>query len=193
MDEIHVPIYNGVNIILDILRVGGNDRAVVMVVGILELVALIRNAGVEDVPDALIDQPLHMAVSQFGRVALGLAGDGFDSQLIYLLGRRRRKNHAKAQARKEGKPERVVLIHIQDPWDSNLAEFCFLFAERLVIKVTFKLIFKQVGKPVLCLLLAKSPLAAIAGDELATAAEMVDSQTAVVGAAPALGHGGGVL
>ena len=59
-----------VNVILYILRIGGDDGAVVMVNGILKFFPLVRNTGVEDIFDPLFDQPRYMSVGQFCRVAL---------------------------------------------------------------------------------------------------------------------------
>ena len=55
MDEVYLAVYNGVHVVLDILRVGGDDGAVVVVVRLLELIALVGDGGVEDVLHALVD------------------------------------------------------------------------------------------------------------------------------------------
>ena len=44
------------DIIFDIFTVGGDDRAVVMVIGVLYLSTLIRNTRIEDIVNALTDQ-----------------------------------------------------------------------------------------------------------------------------------------
>ena len=74
------------HIVFDVFGVGGDDRTVKMVAGVRRLVALVRNAGVENGLDALLDQPFDMAVGDLGRVALRFAGDGFDAQLVYFPG-----------------------------------------------------------------------------------------------------------
>ena len=45
------PLDDRINIILNILRIGGYDRTVVVVVGIFKLIALIRNTWIENVFD----------------------------------------------------------------------------------------------------------------------------------------------
>ena len=70
-----------------------------MVVGIFKLVPLIGNRRVENMFYIIGDQPLYMSVSQFCRIALGFAGNGFDAQLINLPGRRWGENHPEAQFR----------------------------------------------------------------------------------------------
>ena len=46
--KIDFSVHNCIHIVLDIFRIGGYDRTVVMVVGILEFIPLIWNAGIED-------------------------------------------------------------------------------------------------------------------------------------------------
>ena len=84
MDEIHFSVYDRVHIVFDVLRIGSDDRTVVVVVGVLKFVALVRNGRVEDMFYAFVDQPLYMPVRQLGRVALGFTRDGLDAQLVDL-------------------------------------------------------------------------------------------------------------
>ena len=56
-----------------------------------------------------------------------------------------------------------------------------------------QLIVEEVRHGVLCLLFAQPPFAAVSGDELAAAAEMVDGQTAGIRTSAAFRHGRGVL
>ena len=46
-----------------------------MVAGLLELLPLIGDAGIEDFLHALRDQPLDVTMRQLGRIALGLGRD----------------------------------------------------------------------------------------------------------------------
>ena len=85
------------HIVFDVFGVRGDDGAVKMVAGVRRLVALVRNAGIEDGLNALLDQPLDVAVSDLGRVAFRFTGDGFDSQLVYLPGGLRGKYRAELQ------------------------------------------------------------------------------------------------
>ena len=119
MDKIYFSMYDSVHIVFDVFRVGSNNRAVVVVVGIFEFVPLIGNGRVEDMFHAFVDQPLHMAVSQLCRITFGFAGNGLDSQLIDLPGGSRRKYHPEAQFCEKCKPERIVFIHVQYPRDAD--------------------------------------------------------------------------
>ena len=60
-------------------RIVRDDRAVVVVVGVGYEVLLVAHARVEDRLDTLVEQPLDMAVHEFGRVADIFGGDGFDA------------------------------------------------------------------------------------------------------------------
>ena len=73
-----------VHIVLDIFRIGGNDRAVVVVDCIRELVALVRDTRVEDELHTVTDQPGHMSVGKLGRIAFGFTWDGLNTQLVDL-------------------------------------------------------------------------------------------------------------
>ena len=86
MEEFHLAVYDGVDIILNILRIGGNNRAVIVIVSLLKFISLIGNTGVENTVYSLINQPLYMAVGQLGRIALRLTGNRFNPQLINLAG-----------------------------------------------------------------------------------------------------------
>ena len=112
VNEIHVPIHDGVDIVLDILRIRGYDRTVVVIVCLFEFFPFIRDTWVEDPLYSLVDQPLYMAVGKFRRIALRFAWDRLDPQLIDLPGWSRREYDTKAQGMEEGKPERIILIHV---------------------------------------------------------------------------------
>ena len=75
-----------VHIVFDIFRIGSDNRAVVMVYGIRELVALIRNTGIKNKFYALFQKPAYMPVSHFCRITFGFTGNGFNSKLIDLSG-----------------------------------------------------------------------------------------------------------
>ena len=55
MDEVHLAVYDGVDIVLDILRVGGNDGAVIVVIGVFKFLSLIRDTGVKNPMYSLVD------------------------------------------------------------------------------------------------------------------------------------------
>ena len=189
--EINVRISQLFYIIFDVLRVGGDDGAVVVVVGIRIFDALIGDARVEDEFQPLFQQPFHMSVGQLGRVALGFTGDGLDAHLVDLPVGFRGKDHAEAQFGKERIPERVVLVHVQYPGDTHRATGRFLLRERIIGKQPFILVGKQVRHILAGLFLAHTFFTAVAGDEPTAVAEFVDGHETVVGTAVAAGHGGG--
>ena len=67
-----------------------------------------------------------MAMSQLGRVTLGFTGDRFDTQFIDLTCGSRRKHYLVLQLCKEGKPERIILEHIQHTGNTYLATLCLV-------------------------------------------------------------------
>ena len=136
VDEVHVAIYDGINVIFDVFRIRGDDRAVIVVVCVSKFVPFIRNAGIENVFHTLVDQPLYMSVSQLGRVAFRFTGDGLNAQLIHLSGGSRREDHTEFQRMEKGEPERIVLVHIQDSRDTDDSADSLFFGKRFVIKVT---------------------------------------------------------
>ncbi len=73
-----------VHVVLDVFRVGCDHRAVVVVSCFRELVALVRNARIEDVRQPWRISHVDMTVREFCRVALGLTRDGLDTQLVDL-------------------------------------------------------------------------------------------------------------
>ena len=78
-----------INVVFNIFRIGSNDRTVVMVDRIFKLCPFIRNTRIENIVYALFDQPGHMTMGQFCRIAFGFTGNGFDSKFINLSGRSR--------------------------------------------------------------------------------------------------------
>ena len=74
------------DIILDVFRIGSNDRAVVMVVGIRCFVAFIRNTRIPDKFNIIFNQPFDMSVCEFSRITFGFTRNGFDTKLVNLSG-----------------------------------------------------------------------------------------------------------
>ena len=68
--EAYLSVHDVFHIVLDILRVCGDDGAVVVVVRILILFSLIEQRRIENkIRMRLFNQPLHMSVGDFGRIA----------------------------------------------------------------------------------------------------------------------------
>ncbi len=183
MTEGHLPVHDLLNVVLDILRVGGDNRAVVVVVRILIFLPLIEKRGIEDeVGMRLFNQPLHVAVGDLGGVAFRFGGDGLDAHLVNRVCRQRREDYAVAEPGKERCPEGVILIHVQNARDADGAAHGLLGRQRLVAEEALELVLVHVRNAVVGLLKAKAPLAPVAGNELPSVIEVVDGQTAVVAA-----------
>ncbi len=120
-----------------------------------------------------------MAVRQFGRVALGFAGDRLDTELVDLAARGRGEYHAVSQLRKEGVPERIVLIHIQDTRDADALRGSLHPAAAARSRRYVCICIRTGSGYVLVLLFSDTALAAVSGDVLTAAGEFVDGQTAV--------------
>ena len=100
------------HVILDVFGVGGDDGAVVVVVGVVKLIPLVKEGGVEDKVHFLFDEPRYMSVRQLCRIAFRLTGDGLDTELIDFAVGNRGEHYPETQLREEGEPERVILVHI---------------------------------------------------------------------------------
>ena len=62
--------YKLLYVILYVLGIRSNDWAVVVVVGILNLLVLIWNTRIEDEPDTLSYKPCYMSVRKLSRITL---------------------------------------------------------------------------------------------------------------------------
>ena len=177
-----------IHIILDVFRIGGDDRAVVMIAGIRRLISFVKESGIEDEVNTLLNQPGYMSMGQLGRIAFGFAGDGFDSQLIDAVRGAGGENHLIFQFCKKGIPERIILIHVQHAGNPHTSSFRFICRQRFIGKQPFQLIFKQVGNLAWILRLSQTSFTAVAGDILASAGKTVYGKTAVIGTALTFCH-----
>ena len=158
----HVFLGQRLHVIFNVFRIGGDHGAVVVVACVRALIALIGDAGVEDELYALLDEPGHMSVYQLGRITLGFAGDGFDSQLIELPGGLGRQHHMVAQLLKEHSPEGEVFIHVEHPGNAYRTAVRLVHGQGFVVKHPVVLVIKQIGNLFLGLFKAKTPLTAVA-------------------------------
>ena len=85
------------HVVLNIFPVGSYNRAVIMVARPLDFLALVRDAGIEDVLYTLGEEPHNMPVCKFGRVALGFARYGFNAKFIDFPCRERREQDTVAK------------------------------------------------------------------------------------------------
>ena len=162
-----------------------DDGAVVAVTSRRVLFALPAHARHPDKVDVTVDEVHHMAVAHLGRIAHALGRHGLDARLVGLLARLVGQLHAKAQARKERMPEGVVLVHVERARDTDGAARGLVGTQDLAAKEQLVFLFEEVGSLGLLLFVAGALLAAVAGDEATAAAEVVDGELAVVGAASA--------
>ena len=125
MDKINFSMHDRIHIVLNIFRVGSNDRAVIMVVRISKFFPLIRDGRIENVLYSLVDEPLHMSVCKLGRITFGFTRDGFDTKLINLSGGSRREYETEFQCLEKCCPERIVLVNVQDSWHTERSAGCF--------------------------------------------------------------------
>ena len=181
------------HIVLDVFCIGSNHGAVKMVSCLGGLISLIRNAGIENLPDSLFNKPGNVTVNQLSRIAFGFAGNGFNAQLVYLFRGLRGQYHAKAQFPEEYGPKRKVFIHVQYPGDSDDPSFGNIRSQGFIVKHPVVLVVKQIGDLFSGLFLSQAPFTAVAADILPAAFKPVDSQYTMVGAAFAASHRGLVL
>lgn len=115
-----------------------------MIVCVMELIPLVKESRVKDKIHLLLDEPGNMAMRQLCGIAFRLAGDRFDAELIDLPVGNGREHDAVAQLREEGKPKRVVLVHVQHSWNPDSAPACLVGRQWFIGKVAFQLIVKEV-------------------------------------------------
>ena len=193
IQEAHVRIPQRLDVVFDVLCIGSDDRAVIVIDRTREFIALIGDAGIENEADALRQQPFDVTVRYFGRITGRITGDGFDAQLVDLPGRSRREDYFISQPGKEGKPERIVLIHVQDARDPDFAARRRLRIQRRIVEQPLVFVFKQIRNVPGILFFAESAFAPVAADIPASSGKQVDGQTAAVRAALAVGHFGRVF
>ena len=92
-----LPVAHGLDVVADDLGVGGHDRAVEVVGGALDQLALVEDAGEPDRPDALGDEGLDVPVGKLGRVADVLRGNRVHARLEELVIGAPRDHDAEAQ------------------------------------------------------------------------------------------------
>ena len=161
-------------------RIVGHNRAVVMIVRVGHEVLLVAHARVEDGLDALVDQPLDMAVDQLGRVADVFGSDGFDAGLEQFMGATAGNHHLEAQRGEQREPERVVLVHIEGARNADLATSGLLVGQTAVGEATLVLVVVQVRTVGTLLLGVTTAFATVTGHEARTIRERGDSELAVV-------------
>ena len=154
------------------------------------LLMLVEHAGVENGLDAFVNEPLDVAVGEFGGVALGFRGDGLHAQLVNFSVGLGGEDYPEAQFPEECCPEGVVFVHIQHSGNADDAPAGIF--QRGIVKHPLQLIGHHVGAFPPGAGAAQTLFTTVAGDMAASAGEFVDGQHTPVGAAAAAGGGGGV-
>ena len=142
-DVADFAVCDGFHVVFQILRVGDHDGAVVMILRAGGLLMLIEYAGVEDGLDALVDEPLHMAVGELGGVALGFRGDGLHAKFIDFPAGLGGEDYPEAQFPEECRPEGVVFVHIQHSGNADDAPGGIF--QREIVEHPLQLIGHHVG------------------------------------------------
>ena len=142
-DVADFAVGNGFHVVFQILRVGDHDGAVVMILRAGGLLMLVEHAGVEDGLDALVDEPLHMAVGELGGVALGFRGDGLHAKLIDFPAGLGGEDYPEAQFPEECRPEGVIFVHIQHSGNADDAPAGIF--QRGIVEHPLQLIGHHVG------------------------------------------------
>ena len=179
-DQVDVLLRNDLHIVADIFRIGNDHRAVIMVLRIRIFFSFIINTGIEDPIHALLHEPGDMTVYHLRRIAFRFTRDGIHTQTIQLLIRERRKHDTESQMLKELRPERIVLIHIQNTRNTDYAPRCLCCLQRLVVKHSLTLEFKQIRRIILLSAAAHDTFAAVTGNISVTVGELTDRQAATV-------------
>ncbi len=176
----HAPLGYILDVVGDIFRIGDDHRAVEVILGVHVLLMLIEHARVEDGPDTLVNQPLHMTVRELRRIALALRRDGFHALFVYGAARHGRQHDAEAEPFEHRCPEGVVFVHVQHARNAELAARRVFGAQRLTVEHPLELVCYHIRRSVALDGLPESSFAAVAGDVPPSAGEKADGQHAVV-------------
>ncbi len=183
LEHAHAPFGHIFHIVGNVFGIGHHHRAVEMVLRLHILLPLVKHARIEDRADPFINQPLHMAMRHFRRIAFTLRRDGFHALFIHCPAGSRRQDDAEFQCRQQRHPEGEVFIHVQHPGNAQHATGGLFFAQRLIVKQAVQLVGHDVrGFFALCGL-SQSLFAAVAGDVPSAAGEKADREHAMIGAA----------
>ena len=162
----------------DDLGIVGNHRAVVVVVAQL-LVQVIAHAGVEDGFDALADEPIDMAVHQFGRETDGVRRNGRLPGDIQLAAGKWGNGHIKPEIGKQRVPEGQKLIQIQAEGQADCSAGSVFSPVVHQGGELFLLVGIQI-QAAAALFSGDRTVTPVAADETPAGAEIVNRQPAVV-------------
>ncbi len=95
----------------------------------------------------MINKVLNVTMYQLCRIANGLRGDGLHALGVQGVARLRGQNHPKTQLGEEGKPEGVVLVHVEDARNPDRASGGLVLGQGfVVVKAPLVLVVVEVGQ-----------------------------------------------
>ena len=183
MEITHRAIGHGFDVVLDILGIRDDDRAVEVVLRARHLLMLVEHAGMEDGLDAVVDEPLGVSVGELGGIALGFRRDALHAQLVDRARGERGEDDAEAEVAEERRPERVVFIHVQHARNADLAARRIFRLERGIGEHALTLVGEDIFAGFGSAFAAQGFFAAVAAHMAAAAGEDADREHAVVLAA----------
>ncbi len=124
-----------------------------------------------------------MAVCQLGRIADGFGRNGLHTVDEGPFTGTGRQDDLKAQLGKEGKPERIILVHVEGPGDPDLSHGSLFLFQRFIVKdpLLFIVIDIQVFLGIADLQ-SRPSFAAVARDQMIAGRKIIDRQKTVVSA-----------
>ena len=188
--ELDVLFFQILYVVFDVFVIRCHDRAVIVVVSRCAVPSFVNDTRIEDEVYTLFDEVHDMTVYQFCGIANGFTGDGFHTLFKDCLCGIRGQYHTIAQFCEECEPERIVFPHIQHTRDTNGASGCLFCCEGFIVKQSMAFVIIQVRCGIFVLFFAQTSFTTVACDESSAAAELVDGQQTVVGAALASSHSG---
>ena len=182
VEEADTFLAHPVDVLGQHLRIERHNRAVVIVVGVGELLTLVVDARHEDRLDALVDQPFQVPVGELGRIADVLGRDGLHAGLEQLMRAAPRDDDLEAELGEDGEPKRIVLVHAQGPRDTDLAAGGSGVGEPAVAEDALVLVVVEVGHLGLLRLglQGRAAVTAVAGDQPGAVVEVGDGELAMV-------------
>ena len=121
-----------VHVVPENFGIARDDRAVVMVAHARVLDLLVGRARIENELHARGEECLDVTVTDLSGIAHRLRGNRLETELVNVPARARREPDAEAEFREEGKPERIVLVHVENARDSHVSARRLGSVERLV-------------------------------------------------------------
>ena len=108
-----VLFFQRFHIVFDGLRIGGDDGTVIMVIGSFFFLYLIEDARIENRLHTPMNEVHNVPMNEFRGITNRFRWNRLHAFFKDGLGGTGGNLHAKSQLRKEGKPEGIILVHVQ--------------------------------------------------------------------------------